>query len=257
MENLENEVVCKFCNDEGYIYTCFNCHKPAIYDSEFGIVVCDTCFILGEEQDTHSEKCTHCDIADRVFDILKVGDVIDLPSEEKINQVINWLYLLKITHGDSYEILKPIEVDSGVLKYFSYVENEIKNISLSLLQNAIVVNRRLSIISWTTTLKGLKGYLKEERNKDLVNNSVYVRLLYSPGCSWDMGIANLNDVINKINIKESYFSNGLTFKIEDLLNNNLAFKNTQIKIINEDNYFFNKENNHIYFIESIKKFEIF
>jgi len=257
MENLENDVECKFCNDEGYIYTCLNCHKPAIYDSEFGIVVCDTCFILGEEQNTHSEKCTHCDIADRVFDIPKVGDVIELPSEENINQLINWLYLIKIPHGDSYEILRPIEVNSGILKYFSYVENNIKNISLILLKNAIVENRSLSTISWTTTLKGLKGYLKEQRNKDLVNNSVYVRLLYSSGCSWDMGIANQNDVINKLNIKESYFSNGVTFKIEDLLNDNLFFKTSLVKLSNEDNYFFNKLNNHLYLIESITKFELF
>lgn len=60
MEKLENELRCKYCNDEGYIYTCFNCHKPAIYDYEYGIVVCDTCFMLGEKQNTHSEKCIHC-----------------------------------------------------------------------------------------------------------------------------------------------------------------------------------------------------
>ena len=220
-------------------------------------MVCDTCYILGEEQNTHSEKCTHCNIADKMFNVPKVGDVIEFPSEEKINQLINWLYLLKIPYKDSYEIIIPIEVVSGNLKYFSFVDNNTKNVSLILLNNVLVGNRRLSKVSWTTTLKGLKVYLNEERNKDLVANCYYVRLLYSSGCSWDMSIATQNDVINKLNIKESYFSNGVTFKISDLLKDNLFFNNRKVKLSNYDNYFFNKINNHLYFIESINKFELF
>jgi hypothetical protein len=254
MKKLENDDNCKFCNDEGYIYTCLNCHKPAICDSEIGIIVCDTCFILGDKQNTYSEKCTNCNIADKVFDIPRVGDIIDLPSEDKINQLINWEYPLRIPFGNSYDVIRPIEVNDGILKYYSYVENSFNHISLDLLRNMIIVNRIPTTIRWTTNLKGLKVYLKEERNKDFVNKNDYVKL-YPSGCSWDMGIANQNDIINKLNITKSNLHNGVTFKIADLLNDNSIFKNSIVKLDNTDNYFFNEKENYIYLIESITKFE--
>lgn len=257
MGQLENNDICKFCNNEGYIYSCLNCHKPAIFDSEFGIVVCDTCFILGDKQNTYSEKCTNCNIPDRVIDLPRVGDLIDLPSEDKINQLINWEYPLRFPVGTSYDIIRLIEVNDGILKYHSYVESSNKNISINLLRNLIIVNRRPTTISWTTTLKGLVVYLNEERNKDVLKNNSYVKLLSPSGCSWDMGLATQNDVINKLNINKSHLINGVVFKITDLLNENLIFKNRILKLDNMDNYFFNKMENQLYLIESIRKFEIF
>jgi hypothetical protein len=257
MGKLGNDDICKFCNDEGYIYTCLNCHKPAICDSEIGVVVCDTCFILGDKQNTYSEKCTNCNIADKVFDIPRVGDIIDLPSEDKINQLINWEYPLRFSIGTSYDIIRPIEVNEGILKYHSYVESLNKNISINLLRNLIIVNRRPTTISWTTNLKGLKAYLNEEMNKDLVNKNLYVKLLLPTGCSWNLDIANQNDIINKSNVNKNHLLNGVVIKIADLLNENLFFKNRLLKIDNTENYFFNESENNMYLIESIKKFELF
>jgi DNA polymerase III epsilon subunit-like protein len=74
MMKSENDFSCKFCNDESYIYSCLNCHKPAIYDYEYGFVVCDTCFMLGDEQNTHSERCTHCNIDNINLNKPKIGN---------------------------------------------------------------------------------------------------------------------------------------------------------------------------------------
>lgn len=256
MNNSDYQPECKHCKDEGYIYTCLNCYKPATYDSEFGVIVCDDCFLLGEKQNTTSEKCTHCDIADRVIETPQVGDVYNYPDEQKMNWIINWRYNLKIPFGDSYDLIKPIEVNNFKLKYFSNVENIIKYVSLEDLKSVTVYYRSPSLIRWSTTLSGLKGYFKEERNRELIQNSIYVRLPFPEGCSWDLSIANQGDVLNKTNLKESHFVNGVTFKIKDLLNEKyLGFLNS--KIPDEDNYFRNKENNHLYLIKSISKFEIF
>jgi hypothetical protein len=257
MENIdESQPECKYCNDEGYIYTCLNCFKPAINDWEYGVVVCDDCFILGEEQNTISEKCTHCNIADVVVEIPKVGDVYEYPDVEKLNKIINWLYNIKIEFGSSYDLIRPIEVENNKLKYFSNVENIIKVILLSNLKKITVDHRRPSTISWTTSLNGLRLYLKEERNQEMIHNCSYVRLLYPSGCSWDLENINQTDVTNKTHIKESHFVNGVTFNIKDLLNDNFSgFPN--LRLSNPECYYRNKEKNILYLIESIKKFELF
>ena len=257
MENLENnQINCKYCNDEGYIYTCLNCFKPAIYDSEFGFIVCDACFLLGDKQNTISEKCTHCNIADIVIDIPKVGDVHEFPDAEKINQIINWRFNLKIMNGDTYDLITPIKIENNKLKYFSNVENIIKFSLISNLMKVIVALRTPTTVSWTTTLNGLIQYLKEDRNSELIQNCNFVKLLSSNGCSWDLKNLNPNDIINKTNIKESHFVNGVTFNINDLLKeSHLGFK--ELRISNPDVYYINKSNNLLYLIESIRKFELF
>lgn len=251
MKDLKNQNECNYCEDYGYIYTCLNCIEPAIYDSDYGIAICDTCFLLGEEQNIDSEKCSHCDIANREFEVLKIGELIEFPTEKKINQVINWAYLLKIYHQDSYELIRPIELISSKLNCFSYIENTTKDIDLNILKNSTVEDRNPYLISWSTSLKGLIDYLKEERNKNLLNKFSYVRLLFVKGFSWDMHNASQNDVFNRINFKDNLFSNGVTFKISYLLNS------TTLKINSLENYFFDKENNLLYYIESIRKFEVF
>ena len=256
MENSEFEPECKYCNDEGHTYTCLNCYNPATYDSEFGVIVCDDCFLLDKEQNTISEKCTHCDIADRVIETPNIGDIFNYPNEQKINWIIGWLYNLKIPHGQSYDIIQPIAVNNFELKYFSNVENTIKYISLDNLKSVIVNHRNPTLIRWSTTLNGLKGYLKEERNKELMQDSIYVRLPFAEGCSWDLSTVNQDDVINKNNLKENHYVNGVTFNIKDLLNDKfLGFPN--LRISNPECYHRNKENNILYLIESIKKFELF
>lgn len=257
MEDIDDsQPECKFCNDEGYIYTCLNCFKPAINDWEYGAIICDDCFILGEEQNTTSEKCTHCNIADVVIEVPKIGDVYEYPSEEIINRIINWLYNFKIDLGNSYDLIRPIEIENNKLKYFSNVENTIKFILLSNLKKATVYHRRPSTISWTTTLNGLRSYLKEERNQEIIQNCTFVRLLYPTGCSWDLGNVTQADITNKTNLKESHFVNGVTFNISDLVSN-ILIDLPNLKITKQEFYFRKKENNVLYLIESIKKFELF
>lgn len=53
---------CTHCSGFGYIYYCMNCHddKNVYDDYEFEIVVCDTCYILGEEQNITKLECFYC-----------------------------------------------------------------------------------------------------------------------------------------------------------------------------------------------------
>ena len=51
---------CKICCNEGYIYTCLNCGQQSFYDHEFGIVVCENCYLNGDSQNYQKQTCTHC-----------------------------------------------------------------------------------------------------------------------------------------------------------------------------------------------------
>jgi DNA polymerase-3 subunit epsilon len=53
---------CKHCYGSGDNYYCINCldDKHVYDDYEYGVVVCDTCFMLGEEQNIGKEECYHC-----------------------------------------------------------------------------------------------------------------------------------------------------------------------------------------------------
>ena len=53
---------CSHCNGTGYMYYCLNCHddKNVYDDYEFEIVVCDTCYILGEKQNITRMECSYC-----------------------------------------------------------------------------------------------------------------------------------------------------------------------------------------------------
>jgi len=236
---------CEYCNDEGYIHTCMNCYKPAIYDYEFGIAVCDDCFLLGEKQNVFSEKCSHCNVADIEVEIPKIGERIQYPTAEQINNIINWMFLIKIPFDSSYDIIRPIKIENSTLEYYSYVENKIKHIEFNKIPEIEIVSRTISSVRWSTNLKGLINYVKEERNKDIMNNKQYIRLDVFTGCSWDKNKFNYNDIATKRNIKDSHFANGLTLKVNMLLKNQY-----------NDSFYFDPIKNILYLIESITKFEI-
>lgn len=236
---------CKYCNDEGYIHTCMNCHKPAIYDYEIGVAVCDYCFLSGEKHNVLSEKCTHCNIADQEIKVPKVGEKVQCPTEEQLNGIINWSYLIKIPNEDSYDIISPIKVDNNILEYYSYVENMKLQVDLSEIPEIEIKNRSLTSVKWSTNLKGLITYLKEERNKDLTKGKQFVRLVFFTGCSWDRTKFNQSDTVTKRNIKDAHFVNGLTLKIDTLTKGDIS-----------DSLYSDSKKNIIYLIESISKFEI-
>lgn len=256
MNNYLNQYHCNICNDEGYIYTCLNCYKPASYDSEFGVIVCNDCFLLGEKQNNISEKCSHCDIASQSYKIPNVGDTLSQPYDDSVKNVINSSFNLKIHFKDSYDVINPIDVDAGNLKYFSNVENRINHIAVSDLLTVTVYQRILSEIRWTTTLKGLSGYLKESRNRELLQKYFYVRLPLASGFSWNFPGVTEEDIINKRHLRDSHFVNGVTFKINDLLNDQ-NFRFDANKVLNSEFYFLCKERSQLYFIQTIQKFELF
>ena len=172
MTHIDETPTCKYCNDEGYIYTCMNCYKPAIYDYELGIAVCDDCFRLGDEQNIFTEKCSHCNIADIEIKVPKVGEMIKFPTKDQIENIIGWEYLIKIPYERSYDIARPIKIINSTLKYYSYVENKILQVEIKNITEIEIKSRTISNVRWSTNLKGLVNYLKEERNKDLIINSI-------------------------------------------------------------------------------------
>lgn len=222
-----------------------NCHKPAIYDYEIGIAVCDYCFMMNERHNVFTEKCSHCNVADQEIVVPRIGEIIQNPTEKQINRIINWLHLIKISSESSYDIIKPIKVDNDVLEYYSYVENEILRVDLNKIPEIEVERRSVTTVKWSTDLKGLKNYLKEGRNMDLVKGKEYVRLVFFTGCSWDKNRFNPEDVTTKRNVRNSHFVNGLTLNIDSLL-----------RCTRNDSLFIDQRKNSVYLIESITKFEI-
>ena len=257
MENLEDsQPNCKHCNDEGYIYTCLNCFKPAIYDSEFGVIVCEDCFILGDQQNTISEKCTHCNIADIVFDIPKVGDQFHKPTIEQLEKIINWKKYIKIQTNHSYYLIKPILIENNTLKFYSYVQNVVKQLEISSLMEIEVEDSTLSSVRWQTDLKGVVSYLNEERNRDLIKNKNFIRLVFFDGCSWDLFKVNHDNILARTNLKASHFPNGLTLSIKTLLEKSNHELSNKIENFN-DLFYYDKNINILYKIGAIKKFEFF
>lgn len=246
---------CKYCSDEGYIHTCMNCYKPAIYDYEFGFAICDYCFLLGEKQNIFSEKCRYCKIEDTEIEIPKVGDKLAFPSFEQMNKVVSWMYLIKIPFDKSYDVVKPICVENSTLEYFSYVENKIQHIQFERISEMEIVGRTLSSVSWSTNLIGLVKYIKEKRGIELMINKQFIRLVFFSGGSWDVNNFTQNDILEKRNTKENYFSDGLTLSIEILLKNNGSERFPYIKKFN-DSLYFDPKKSTLYLIESINKFEI-
>jgi DNA polymerase III epsilon subunit-like protein len=51
---------CKICNNEGYIYICLNCGEQSFFDFDFGIHICENCFLNEDSQNCQRQICTHC-----------------------------------------------------------------------------------------------------------------------------------------------------------------------------------------------------
>ena len=257
MENKEySQPNCKYCNDTGYIYTCHNCFKPAIYDSEFGVIVCDDCFVLGDKQNTISEKCTNCNIADVVFDIPKVGDKFLKPTIEQLQKIINWKKYIKIPLDNSYDLINPILIEYNILKFYSYVQNILKEIEISSLTEIEVLDSTISSVRWQSDLKGVVNYLNEDQNRNIIRNKKYIRLVSFDGCSWDLYKVTYDNIIARNNLKESHFPNGLTLSIKTLLEKSNHELSSKIENFN-DLFYHDKNINVLYKIGTIKKFEFF
>lgn len=65
---------CTKCQD-GRIYTCMNCYGPAVYDSEFRDVFCNTCEMLRENYIVTVEACPICDpeASGKILDVVERG----------------------------------------------------------------------------------------------------------------------------------------------------------------------------------------
>lgn len=240
-----SEYSCKTCFDNGYIYTCLNCGDKAIYDSEVGGAVCDTCAILGDKQKIYAEKCNHCNIADIEPTFPKAGQKLQTLTSEQLRTIIIWEYNLKIPINQSYDIILPKELKNNKLRFFSYVKNEIQFIELDKIFNVEIVARQFTSIRLDSDLKGLKYFISEERNRYMFKDKEFIRLDIFEGYSWEKNKFDMNDFIKKANDDETNFLVGLTIKL-NMVQKKYIF----------DSLYYDDVYNKIYFIKAIKKFEI-
>lgn len=60
--NEEDYNECEYCYNCGTIYTCLNCGENVFYDSEFGVAICDNCYIQKDSHNVTSRPCNHCNL---------------------------------------------------------------------------------------------------------------------------------------------------------------------------------------------------